>query len=109
MESSRLQSLVNEILEPLQGDPQILLKRILGENNFIKLNALMYSGIIRNFLPPQFNPVSFVATLLDKLGNLAPEFWQEFETILLGVLQGDEEATAKAKKFFGVVMDADKN
>ena len=109
MESSRLQSLVNEILEPLQGDPQILLKRILGENNFIKLNALMYSPIVKSFLPPQFNPVQFVAALLDKLGSLSPEFWRELENILLGVLQGDEEATAKAKKFFGVVMDADKN
>lgn len=107
MESSRLQSLVNEVLSPLKGDPEILLKKILGDANFIKMNALMYSPIIKNFLPPQFNPVSFVAALLDKLGNLAPEFWQELEAILLGVLQGDEEATAKAKKFFGVVVNAD--
>lgn len=106
MESSRLQSLVSEILEPLKGEPELLLKKFLGENNFIKLNALMYSPIVKSFLPSQFNPVQFVSTLLDKLCNLSPEFWRELENVLLGVLQGEPEAIAKAKKFFGVVVDA---
>lgn len=109
MESSRLQNLVSDILEPLQGDPNILLKKFLGEKNLIKLNALLYSPIVKTLLPVPINPAQFVANLLDKLSNLPQEFWHELETILLGVLQGEPEATAKAKKFFGVVMDENKH
>lgn len=105
MESSNLQSLVTEILEPLRANPDGLLRKLLGDANYYKINGLIQSPIIKNILPIKLDPAQFIVGVVDKLETLPPEFWAELEIILMGVLQGDSESLAKAKTFFGVVVN----
>ena len=110
MASSNLQSLVRDLLQPLKDNPDALLIKILGQTNFYKLNGLLKSPLAKVFIPPSFDPAALIAGAVDKFEDLAPDFWDELETVLAGVISGDEEQTAKARKLLGgVVVDEDKN
>ncbi len=105
MESSNLQSLVAELLKPLKDNPEALLMKVLGPANYYKAMGVLHSPIAKAFIPKGFDPGVLIGGVIDKLDDLPAEFWADLEEMLLGVLQGDAEQTAKAKKLLGGVMD----
>lgn len=107
MESSNLQSLVKDLLTPLKDNPDALIIKVLGQTNYYKLSGLLKSPVAKMFIPPAFDLANMIASAVDKFDDLAPEFWIELETMLAGVIAGDEEQTAKARRLLGGVMNAD--
>ena len=105
MESSSLQSLLLDTLGPLEQNPNLLLMRVLGEKMFYKLYGLLNSPLLKSVLPVQINPEEFIVVLVGKLRDLPPEFWEDIEDTLRGVLDGDAAAYDKAKNFLGVVVN----
>ena len=106
MVSSNLQNLVKDLLQPLKDNPDALLIKILGAPNYYKIMGILHSPIAKAYIPPGFDPSALIASAVDKLDDLPEDFWPDLEEMLLGVLQGDEEQTAKAKKLLGGVVDA---
>ncbi len=103
MESSNLQNLVSDLLQPLKDNPDALLIKVLGPPNYYKLMGILHSPIAKAFIPDGFDPAALIASAVDKLDTLPEGFWPELEAMLLGVLQGDPEQTAKAKKLLGTI------
>ena len=96
MELSNLQKLVNEVVKEININPDTVIKSLLGND---KKALLIYN--MANKAIGLDNIIKFgIASLADK----TPEQYQRFETLIMGVINGEPEATEGVKELImGVV------
>lgn len=104
MESSRLQTLVDNILEPIKADPEAFIKAQLspqGEKIYLGLKGLLALP----FAPVKIDPVNMINSLIQAIQNWPACNWSELELILRDYFNGDDSALIRVKNLFGVVVD----
>lgn len=99
MQSSNLQTLVNEIAESIGTDPvKFIQSKVTDKKALAMLNLV-------NMLPKKMFDINvFIPQLIESLTTKTPEQWVQFEDLILGVIEGDEIALQMAREFIrGVV------
>jgi len=96
MPSSNLQTLVNEVVERIKTNPAALLQALMGQDKKVL--------VLYRVAKQMFDVDGIIKKELDKFTAKTPEQWLEFEDLILGVIDGDEESMNTVREFIlGVV------
>ncbi len=100
MPLSNLQTLVNEAIEAIGADPvKFIQAKVTDKKALAMLNLV-------NMLPKKMFDINvFIPQLIEGISNKTPEQWASFERLLVGVIEGDEQALQVVREFIRGVVE----